>query len=52
MFTGVSDLITDENRAETSKCNLTGCKATGHPLNFMERDGEGQVKANKRNTIN
>lgn len=39
MFTRVSNLITAENREKTSKCNLTGCKATGHPLGFY---GTGQ----------
>ena len=33
-FTRVSNLITAENREETSKCNLNGRKAAGHPLGF------------------
>lgn len=46
MFTRVSNLITAENREKTSKCNLTGCKATGHPLSFygMGRGGSSEAK--------
>lgn len=46
MFTRVSNLITAENREKTSKCNLTGCKATWHPLSFygMGRGGSSEAK--------
>lgn len=45
MFTGVSNLITAENREKTSKCNWTGCKATGHPLRFYGMGWGGSSEA-------
>lgn len=46
IFTGVSNLITAQNREKTSKCNLTGCKATGHPLRFygIGQGGSSEAK--------
>lgn len=45
MFTGVSNLITAENREKTSKCNWTGCKATGHPHCFYGTGQRGSSEA-------
>lgn len=45
MFTRVSNLIAVENREKTSKCNLAGCKATGHSLGFYGMGQGGSSEA-------
>ncbi len=43
MFTRSGYLTTARNKEKTSKCDLTSCKAAGHPLAFIERDGLDQL---------